>query len=361
MPDYYRILEVDRGASSDEIKRAYRRLARQWHPDASASPEAEERFKQIGEAYEVLSDPAKRERYDLYGDARGEPLGGFGDIGTIFETFFGTSPFGGRPRTRTSARPGADLAARVVISFEEAARGAEKPVRVETLRACGRCRGDGCEPGTVRSRCARCGGTGEFRDARQSVFGTVVTARACSACGGAGEAPADPCADCRGAGLRRSVETLTVEVPAGVQDGMTLRLRGRGESGVRGGADGDLYVEIRVQPHPVFDRVDDDLVCSLAVDVTQAILGGEIAVQTLDGEEVLRLRAGTQPGEVIRLRGRGMPRLRGRGRGDLLIHVNVVIPESMPGKQRALVEELARLRGGKIPRGALSRLRDRPR
>lgn len=362
MSDYYRILEIDRSASSDEIKRAYRRLARQWHPDANSDPGAEERFKLINEAYAVLSDPTKRERYDLYGDARAEPaFSGFGDLGNIFESLFGTSPFGtrARARPRTPARHGGDLATRVTVGFEEAARGTQRPVEVRTLRACARCGGDGCEPGTFRARCGRCGGTGEIRDARQSVFGTVVTARACGACGGAGEAPASPCRDCRGAGLVQSVETITVEIPPGVQDGTTLRLRGRGESGVRGGADGDLYVEVRVEPHPVFERVDDDLVCSLQVDFTQAILGGEVTVDTLDGEEVVRIPAGTRPGAVIRLRGHGMPRLRGRGRGDLLIQVNVDIPASLPGAQRALVEELARLREGKAARGILSRLRDR--
>lgn len=362
MPDYYRVLEIARSASADEIKGAYRRLARRWHPDTNpGDPEAEERFKQINEAYGVLSDPVKRERYDLYGDARAEPIfSGLGDLGEIFESFFGAGFGRSRTRGRTAAREGGDLVARVKITFEEAAFGTRRPVEYETLRTCVRCGGDGCEPGTFQSRCRRCAGLGEIRDARQSIFGSVVTARACPVCGGAGESPAVPCNDCGGAGRRAERQAPTIDIPPGIHDGMTIRLRGHGESGVRGGPAGDLYVEVAVEPHPIFERDGDDLVCSLDVSVTQALLGAELSVPTLDGEEPVRIPPGTQPSTVVRLRGGGMGRLRGRGRGDLVVHVNVVVPESLSAEERDIVERWARLRGEEpgAGKGLLSRLRD---
>lgn len=360
MPDYYGLLGVDRHASQEDIKRAYRRLARQWHPDANSAPGAEERFKQISEAYEVLSDPAKRERYDLFGDAQGGAFAGFGDLGDIFESFFG-APFGRRGRaTRVRvAQRGADLAAALSVSLEEAAFGCQKPIEVTAERACPRCEGDGCEPGTLRTRCRRCAGTGEIRDVRRSVFGQLMTARTCPACEGAGEAPAEPCGECRGRGRVARTETVTVEVPGGVHDGMTLRLRGRGGAGTLGGEAGDLYVQIEVRPHPVFEREGDDLACALGVPLTVALLGGEVPIETLDGEETVSIAPGTQSGAVVRLRGRGPKRLEGRGRGDLLVRIDVEIPKSLPAEQRRLVGQLAKLRGEQVggKRRILGRLR----
>ncbi|MBI4728142.1 MAG: molecular chaperone DnaJ [Acidobacteria bacterium] len=363
MPDYYRILGVERTASQEEIKRAFRALARKWHPDRNPDAEAEERFKEAGEAYEVLCDPVKRERYDTFGDARAQPgLGGFGDLGDIIESFFGGTPFGrARARPRGAGVDGGDVAARLDVTFREAVFGCSKGVEVSALRACGRCRGGGCDPGTFRSRCTRCGGSGEVRTVRQSVFGTVMASRPCPDCGGVGERPAVPCRDCRGEGRTPQATTLTVDIPPGVQEGMTLRLRGRGEAGVRGGADGDLYVQLAVAPDPVFERDGDDVVCSLEVPLTQAILGAELTVDTLDGEETIRIAPGTRPGTVVRIKGHGAPRLHGRGRGDLVVHVVVDIPRALKAKERALVEELAAVRGEPVGRGGkgmLSRLRD---
>jgi molecular chaperone DnaJ len=364
MPDYYAILGVQRGASADEIKSAYRKLARESHPDANpADPHAEERFKAIGEAYEVLSDPAKRQQYDTFGDASpGGGFGGFGDIGDIMDAFFGGSPFGrARTRTHTSAVPGQDIGTSLVLTFEEAVFGTKKDVDVQALTRCDRCKGDGCEPGTYRARCTNCGGQGEIRSTRNTILGTVMTSRPCPNCGGMGEAPTNPCSNCRGQGRVMRRRTTTVEIPAGVDDGTTLRMRGTGEAGVRGGADGDLFIRINVRPHEFFARRGDDLECELNVPVSQAVLGAEIPVQTLDGSETVRLAAGTQHGTVVKLRGHGVPRLDGRGRGDLLVHVTVDIPDHLKSEERALFERIADLRGEAVAgeqKGIFRRLRD---
>ena len=364
MPDYYAILGVQRGASADEIKRAYRKLARESHPDANPTDQhAEERFKQISEAYDVLSDSAKRQQYDTFGEASpGAGFGGFGDIGDIMDAFFGGSPFGrARTRTRTSAVPGQDIGASVVLTFEEAVFGTKKDIDVQALARCDRCKGDGCEPGTYRTRCTNCAGLGEIRSTRNTILGTVMTSRPCPNCGGMGEAPTNPCTDCRGEGRVMRRRATTVEIPAGVDDGTTLRMRGTGEAGVRGGADGDLFIRINVRPHEFFARRGDDLECELNVPVSQAVLGAEIPVQTLDGSETVRLAAGTQHGTVVRLRGHGVPRLDGRGRGDLLVHVTVDIPDHLKSEERALFERIAELRGEAVAdeqKGIFRRLRD---
>jgi len=364
MPDYYAILGVPREASTEDIKRAYRKLARESHPDANPHDQhAEERFKAVSEAYEVLSDPDKRQRYDTFGDASGAGnFGGFGDLGDIMDAFFGGSPFGrARPRTRSSAVPGQDLGANVTLRFEEAVFGTKQELELTAQTRCDRCSGDGCEPGTYRGKCSTCGGAGEIRATRATILGTVMTSRPCGNCGGAGEAPTVPCTTCRGGGRIPKKRTVTINVPAGVDDGTTLRLRGEGEGGVRGGADGDLFVRVNVRPHDLFARRGDDLVCELTVPLSQAVLGASIPVQTLDGTEPLEVAAGTQHGDVLRLRGKGVPRLDGRGRGDLLIHVAVDIPKKLKPEERELFERVAELRGEAVAdgsKGIFRRIRD---
>lgn len=345
MTDYYATLGVDRGATQDEIKRAYRKLARQYHPDTNPhDPTAEERFKEVSEAYEVLNDPARRERYDMFGDSRGESPFGFGDLGDIMETFFGTSPFGGVRRRRGPER-GGDLATSLVVTLEEAARGTEKVVTIEDLVTCGRCKGSGCEPGTFKVRCERCSGSGAVQQMQRSIFGTVMTSRTCGACTGAGEMPASPCRNCGGRGIMPGSQKITVAVPPGVREGTTLRLGGRGRAGERGGPAGDLFVQISVERHPVFDRVDDDLHCTVSVPFTVATLGGEVAIPTLDGDQTVHIDAGTRSGTQHKLRGRGSARLGGRGQGDVVAHLVVEVPRNPSAEERELIARLAEVRG----------------
>lgn len=361
MPDYYAILGVPRDANTDEIRRAYRRLARESHPDANpGDPHAEERFKQIGEAYEVLSDPGKRERYDTFGDPNAAS-GGFGGLGDIMEAFFG-SPFGAaRTRAPTSAVGGSDLVTDATLTLEESVFGAKRQIEMAARVRCERCTGEGSEPGTYRARCGRCAGQGEVRSTRQTILGTVMTARPCPACGGAGEAPSSPCERCKGRGRVNGLRSVTVEVPAGVRDGMTLRISAQGEAGVRGGRDGDLYVRIHIEPHRLFEQDGDDLVCALRIPLSTAVLGGTGTVPTLDGEVPITIAAGTQHGTVIRLRGHGAARTSPRGRGDLLVGIEVEIPVARNAEERALFERLAELRGEEVRgrgKGILGRLRE---
>lgn len=347
--DLYQVLGVRSDASQQDIKKAFRRLAREYHPDVSNDPQAEHRFKEVSLAYETLSDPAKRSRYDMFG---GEGLSRdmfsfLGDMDDVFEAFFG-SAFGrtrGRGTRRTRNRRGADLHVVLDLTFEEAAFGVSKGVEVERLTRCERCEGTGAEPGTFPSRCGRCDGTGEISDMRRSVFGTVMTTRACDVCQGMGEVIASPCKECRGDGRVRGTRTVEVEVPAGVGDGMDLRIEAGGEEGRQGGTAGDLYMTLRVAPHPLFERRGSDLVSVLELPVTQALLGTEVDVPTLDGTETLRFAPGTRSGTVLRLSGKGIPHLGRRGRGDLYVEVDVVVPEGLSKNERALVEELADIRG----------------
>jgi molecular chaperone DnaJ len=346
--DLYQVLGVRRDASQQDIKKAFRRLARENHPDVNSDPEAEHRFKEITLAYETLSDPAKRQRYDMFGGQglSRDMFSFLGDMDDIFEAFFG-APFGraaGRGRYRTRIRRGDDLHLILDLTFEEAAFGAKKEVEVERLTQCQRCGGNGAEPGTFPSRCARCEGSGEISDVRRSVFGTVMTSRPCDVCGGSGEVIASPCKECRGDGRVRATESVAVEVPAGVSDGMDLRFEARGEEAPRGGAPGDLYLTLRVAPHPLFERRGSDLAAVLELPVTQAMLGADVEVSTLNGAETIRIAPGTRSGTVVRLQGLGVPHLGRRGRGDLYVEVDLVVPEEMSKKERALVEELADLR-----------------
>lgn len=349
--DLYEVLGVPRGASADDIKKAYRRLARRLHPDANPDDAAAaERFKEVARAYEVLSDPDKRARYDRFGEAGlggagaggADPFGGFGDI---FEAFFGGggSPFGGnRGRTAPSGPPrGADLEVVADIDFETAVFGGEHRVTVRTAEPCAGCEATGAAPGTSPSTCADCGGTGQVRRVRQSILGQVVTAGQCSRCGGLGQVVESPCPACRGDGRLVVEKSYTVDVPAGVDTGATLRLPGRGAVGIRGGAHGDLYVHLRVGRHPRFERQGADLVHVLHLPVTQAALGAHLPFETLDGAEDLVIPRGTQTGRVFRLRGRGVPHLEGRGRGDLLVQVAVDTPEDLSSEEEELLRRLA--------------------
>jgi molecular chaperone DnaJ len=347
--DLYEVLGVSSDATQEDIRKAYRKLARTHHPDVNHhDPDAERRFKEINLAYQTLSDPAKRRQYDLYGGEGLSPdMFGFGDLTDIFEAFFGSSPFGGgrpgqRQRTRTSR--GRDLHLVLELDFEEAAFGATKEVRVETQEMCDRCGGTGAEPGTHPSRCTTCGGSGEVSDVRRSVFGTVMTSRLCGTCEGTGEEIASPCRECAGRGRVPTRQTVSVEVPAGVSDGMDLRIEGGGDDGRGGGPSGDLYLTLAVRPHPVFDRRGQDLVCVLELPITAAALGTEVEVETLDGPATLKVPPGTRAGSVLRLRGKGLPHVGRRGRGDLLLQVDLDVPPRLARKERELLESLAELR-----------------
>ena len=350
--DHYEALGVARDATADEIKRAYRKLARQYHPDANTEdPEAEERFKEISHAYEVLSDPQKRSNYDNFGDERGMGAAGFSDFGGIsdlFSSFFGGG-FGAQQRRGPNR--GADLLAEVELTLEEAAIGTEKQVEIKSLATCETCEGSGAEPGTSPTRCSECGGTGETRQVRRTVFGNVMTASTCHVCRGTGEEITSPCPTCRGTGRTQVTDEMTVSIPPGVDDGAQLRVTGRGEAGTRGGRAGDLYVAIRIAPHEVFRRAGDDLGCEIGVPMTVAALGGSIEVPTLDGPETIDVKAGTQSGEVRRLRGRGMPRLNGAGRGELVVLLKVETPTDLDDEQAELLHKLASLRQEQVDEG----------
>jgi molecular chaperone DnaJ len=344
--DFYGTLGVARDASRDEIKRAYRRLARQLHPDANREdPAAEERFKEVTRAYEVLSDPDKRRRYDTFGDERQGAAAGWGDFGgvsDIFDAFFGG--FGGT-RTRRSSGRGADILAEVELTLEDSARGVEREVEVAGLAACDECTGSGAAPGTIPIGCPDCGGAGEIRQVRRTMLGNVMTASVCPRCGGEGIYASTPCPRCEGQGRVTVTDTLTVRIPPGVEDGAQLRVSGRGQAGLRGASSGDLYVSIRVLPHSVFKRSGDDLGCEVAVPMTVAALGGTVLAPTLDDPHELTISPGTQSGEVVRLRGKGMPRLDGPGRGMLLVLLRVETPSDLDPEQADLLRRIAELRG----------------
>lgn len=368
--DYYEILGVGRNATEEEIKRAYRRLARELHPDANGGDRAtEERFKEVVAAYETLRDPERRRRYDLFGPegargGQGGPSDVFGaGLGDIFEAFFGQGGF--TQSQRTGPARGADAEASLVLEFEESVFGATKSLSLRQPCVCGTCEGSGARPGTHPSTCGTCGGRGEVRRMRQSILGQMVSVAPCPDCGGTGRKISSPCPDCRGEGRRIEEQALEVAVPAGVDDGSTLRIPGKGPAGPRGGPPGDLYVHLSVRPHPVLRRSGYDVVVTQPVSMAQAALGASLGVPTLEGEEVVTVAPGTQPGTVLRLRGRGVPHLQARGRGDLLIEWAVRTPTDLSESQEALLRQFAEERGEQVAPlgegGILGRLRSRLR
>ncbi|MGI8420970.1 MAG: molecular chaperone DnaJ [Gaiellaceae bacterium] len=346
--DYYELLGVQRGASDGEIKKAFRKLARELHPDVSEAPDAEERFREVAEAYEVLSDAERRQLYDRFGHA-GLRSGGFtpghsfdfGSLSDIFSAFFGDDIFGGGAGRQRAAR-GADLAAEVELELVDAAKGVTRTVTFEAAVPCAHCDGEGAEPGTGVATCETCGGHGQVRQVSRSVFGEFVRAQACPRCGGTGQRIEHPCAICSGAGRVIEERDLEVEVPAGIHDGQRIRVSGEGHAGRLGGAAGDVYVGIRVRRDERFVRDGDDIVSTVDLTMTQAALGARVNVPTIDGETELEFEPGTQPGEVRKLGGKGMPVLQGFGRGDQRVLVNVLVPRRLTEEQRHALEEFER-------------------
>lgn len=346
--DFYQILGVERSASQDEIKRAYRRLARENHPDANPDdPEAEARFKQVAEAYEALGDPEKRARYDRFGSSGsrgGDPF--MGGLGDLFDAFFNAGGSGGR--ADGGPQRGADLEVMTDLTLDEVVNGVAKDVSVRTAVPCDTCEATGAAPGSEAVRCDQCGGSGQIRQVRQSILGQMVTTAACARCAGEGVIVTNPCSDCSGEGRRVEEQTYSVDIPAGVDDGSTLRLTGRGAVGRRGGGAGDLYVQVRVVPHENFVRDGDTLLGQVNVAVTQAALGARVDFESLDGELLVDVPAGAQSGQTFRFREQGVPRLRGRGRGDLLLTLVVDTPSDLTPEQDELLRLLAKERGEEV-------------
>lgn len=375
--DYYEILGVSRNASEQEIKKAYRTLARKYHPDVNKDdPQAAEKFKEITQAYKVLSDPELRKKYDQFGPAAFEeatqnagagagggfdPFGAggfdpFEDLGDIFDMFFGGTR---RARERGPQR-GADLRYDLELSFEEAVFGTTVEIELPREETCRHCMGNGAEPGTPIRTCPQCNGRGEIRHAQRTPFGSFVNVTVCPRCGGEGRMAERPCSRCMGRGVERRMRKIEVRVPPGVEDGQRLRLAGEGEAGLRGGPPGDLYVFLKVRPHPIFQREGYDIVCEVPITFTQAALGGEIEVPTLEGKATLRIPEGTQTGRVFRMRNLGVPYTRGSGRGDQLVRVRVVTPTKLTPKQRELLIQFAKAAGEEPPevKNFFERVRD---
>jgi molecular chaperone DnaJ len=377
--DYYATLGVRPDATSEEIKRAYRKLARELHPDVNPDVEAQQRFKDVTAAYEVLSDPQKRKIVDMGGDPLGngaggmrDPFAGFG-FGDIMDAFFGAAAGGGRGG-RSRVRPGSDALIRIELTLEECNTGVSRELTVDTAVVCDSCQGSGCADGSVPQTCDTCAGRGEVQTVQRSFLGQVVTARTCPVCRGLGEVIPDPCRQCAGEGRIRARRTITAKIPPGVADGMRVRLAGQGEVGPGGGPAGDLYVEVVEAPHPTFERNGADLHCTLRIPMTTAALGALIPLETLEGSVEVELEPGIQPGTELLLTGHGLPKLRssGRldGRGDLHVHIEVEVPTKLDARQTELLRELATLRGDDDPGlatvngragGLFSRLRSRGR
>jgi molecular chaperone DnaJ len=353
--DYYDVLGVARTASADELKKAFRRLAMQFHPDRNSAPEAEARFKEINEAYEVLSDPERRAMYDRFGHAAAQGNGegfargfdgfGFGGLGDIFDAFFG----GAQSRTQRGPTRGADIRRSITVSFEEAVFGADKEIEVQTAEVCSVCNGLRAEPGSEPERCTQCNGSGEVRRVQQSIFGQFVNVAMCDRCRGEGRVVSNPCKHCRGAGREKRKRKLAVKLPGGVDNGSQMRLTGEGEIGTHGGPRGNLYLQINVKPHEFFQREDDHLLLELDLNFAQVALGDEVPVPTIDGEpHELKVPAGTQTGEMFVVRGKGVPHLRGGGRGDMVVRVNVVTPKTLSKEQKELLKQLAASMGNGV-------------
>jgi molecular chaperone DnaJ len=366
--DYYDVLGVPRTASADELKKAYRRLAMQYHPDRNKDAGAEARFKQINEAYEVLSDQEKRTMYDRFGHAatsgegpfaRGFDGFGFGGLGDIFDAFFG----GAQSRSQRGPARGADIRRSISLSFEEAVFGVEREFEVQTAEICSACNGLRAEPGTEPKRCPGCNGTGEVRRTQQSIFGQFVNVTMCDRCRGEGRIVETPCKHCRGLGREKRKRKLSVKIPAGVDSGSQMRLTGEGEIGNNGGPRGNLYLQITVKPHDVFRRDEDDLLLDLDLNFAQAALGDQVGVPTIDGEpHELRIPAGTQTGELFIVKAKGVPHLRGGGRGDMIVRANVVTPRALSKEQKDLLKRLAESMGSDVKpqedRGFMGKIKD---
>lgn len=367
--DYYEVLGVPRSASPEDLKQAFRKLARQYHPDVSQEPDAEEKFKEINEAYAVLSDQDKRAAYDRFGHAGVRGSGGapdfsadFSDLADIFGDLFGFGTSrGGRRSGRRSMRRGADLQVQIELTFEEAVFGADKEIEFTRDELCSACGGSGSEPGTSPMRCTTCNGSGEIRQVRQTILGSMVQVTTCPTCGGVGEVIQTPCKTCSGRGLQRKTVKKTVKIPAGVDTGTQIRLAGEGQPGAFGGPNGNLYLILQVAPHKFFKRRNNDILLDLDINLAQAALGDEIEVPTVDGKEKIRIPAGTQPGKVITLRARGVPFLRATGRGDQLVILNVTVPTRLTPEQRELFEQLGKSLGREVipqERSFIDKLRD---
>ncbi|MBE7189237.1 MAG: molecular chaperone DnaJ [Jatrophihabitans endophyticus] len=369
------MLGVRKDATPEELKRAYRKLARELHPDVNPDPAAQDRFKAVTTAYEVLNDPEKRRIVDLGGDplaqggggagaGAGGPFGGFGGFGDVFEAFFGGGgPAGGGRGRRSRVRPGSDALLQLSLTLDETAFGVRREVVVDTAVVCDTCTGSGCAPGTSPRTCATCGGVGEIQSVQRSFLGQVMTSRACSACGGTGEQIPSPCPTCGAEGRVRARQTKTIDVPAGIEDGMRIRLAGQGEVGPGGGPPGDLYIEISETQHDTFTREGADLHCRIDVPMTSAALGSDVVLTTLDGEEKIEIRPGSQSGQVLQLRGKGVPKLRSSVRGDLYVHLDVRTPTRLDDEQERLLRQLAELRTEDVaitskPNGLFGKVRD---
>lgn len=354
--DYYEVLGVGKSASDADIKKAYRKLAKQYHPDVNqGDKQAEAKFKEANEAYEVLSNPQKRAQYDQFGHAGMDPngFGGFGgggfgdfDFGDIFESFFGGSGFGGRSgRNKRGPQKGADLKYSMEIAFEEASFGLEKEITINRMENCSTCGGTGSKPGSEPSTCKHCNGTGQVQYKQSTPFGHFVNVKTCEVCGGEGRIITNPCSTCNGKGKIRKNIKIKVNIPAGIDDGQTISLRGEGEAGVRGGPAGDLYITIRIKTHPLFQRQGSDVICEIPITFVQAALGAELEVPTLDGKVKYTVPEGTQTGTVFRLKSKGIPFLRGNGRGDQYVRVNIEVPKKLNEKQKSILKEFADMSG----------------
>ena len=354
--DYYEVLGVPKDASQEDLKQAFRRLARQYHPDVNKAPDAEERFKEINEAFAVLSDEERRAAYDRYGHAGVKGVGGapdfsvdFGNFADIFEEFFGMGGFGrSSQRTRNAPRRGADLQYKVSLTFEEAVFGIDKEIEISRDEVCKSCHGSGAEPGTSPHRCPTCGGSGEVRQVRQTLLGSMVQVTTCPTCNGRGETITTLCHTCGGRGLERVTRKKVVSIPPGVDNGNQIRLAGEGQPGGNGGPNGNLFLIIEVQPHQYFRRHGNDIMLDLNINVAQAALGAEVEIPTVDGPDKLKIPAGSQPGKVMRVRNKGVPFLRGNGRGDQLVVLNVDIPKHLNAEQRQIFEQLAKSLGSEV-------------
>lgn len=350
--DYYAVLGVSRESNPDEIKRAYRQLARKYHPDVSKEVDAEDRFKGINEAYEVLSDPEKRSMYDRFGTVPSNGMGGMGNYGgfrdpfDIFAEVFGNlGGFGDFGRGRSGPRRGNDVRVSVTLAFEEAAKGVEREIEVKRMDTCPACNGSGAEPGTKSDRCNECNGSGQVRRVQQTLFGSFVNITTCPKCNGTGSIIRTPCHKCEGTGKVYTHRRIRVKVPAGVDDGVSIRLAGEGEPGEKGGPPGNLYVSIYVKEHDYFKRRGDDVILELQVNIAQATLGSVVKVPTLEGERQITIPAGTQSGAIFRLRNLGIPKLRGSGRGDQLVVTHVAVPTKLTAEQEALFQRLSETLG----------------